>query len=691
MSEWDASGRLPGRALDEVDGKLLEQINSPADLKKLPVRKLTQLAEELREKIIETVSRTGGHLASNLGVAELTIALHTVFDFTRDRLLWDVGHQCYAHKILTGRRERFGTLRQAGGISGFPCPDESEYDLFSTGHAGTAISIATGMAWADQAAGRVDRRIVVLVGDASIVNGVSLEGLNNAGLLKRQFLVILNDNSMAIDVTKGALAGLLDRIRLTQTYTGFKQSAETVLRHVPLGDDIAETLRNIKHGLHATVHGAPIFESVGFRYFGPVDGHDTKALLTILRGVSRIPEPVLLHVHTQKGRGCDYAVEDPCRFHSPSAHSVNKGVVEFPSRPHPTWTRVFSDALIALARRDQRVVAITAAMPQGTGLDRFREAFPRRCIDVGISESHAVAMAAGLAKTGLRPVVAIYSTFLQRAFDQVFEEIALQKLPLIFCVDRAGLVGSDGAVQHGFLDIAYLRGLPGMVLMSPADEVELRSALDLAISLDRPCAIRYPRDEVPQPLNGTDAPFVLGRGCLVRPGRDGAFLALGATVEHAVRAAETLADASGVEAAVYSARFAKPLDTALIVKLIGSGEPAHQLAGGPLLTVEDHAVAGGFGSAVMELAAQRSLDAGNVKLLGLPDRFIAHASRSQQLAEAGLDADGLARAMIQCLDRRAVPEPSHRKPATMNPARHLPDDLQAGPAGGRAAGRSRTR
>ncbi len=635
---------------------VLEAIRSPADLKGLSARQLGQVAQALRDMIIQTVSRRGGHLASNLGVAELTVALHAVFDFRHDRLLWDVGHQCYAHKILTGRRDRFDTLRQRGGISGFPEPSESDYDLFATGHAGTAISTACGLARADQLAGRNDRRILAVVGDASIVNGVSLEAINNAGLLNRQFLVVLNDNSMAIDVTQGAMAQLLDRIRLTRTYSDFKQTAEHMLRRLPLGEEITDALRHIKEGLRATVHGEHLFESLGFRYFGPVDGHDLGALLRVLRRVAEIPQPVLLHVHTQKGRGCEYAVEDPCRFHSPSAHTVNGGVVEFAAHARPTWTQAFSAAAIDLARRDERVVAVTAAMPDGTGLADFRDALPQRYFDVGISESHAVAMAAGLAKAGLRPIVAIYSTFLQRAFDQVFEELALQKLPVILCVDRAGLVGSDGAVHQGFLDIAYLRGLPGMVLMAPADEAELRSAMDLGLSLEGPCAIRYPRDEVPPPIpEAAQRPFRLGEACLVRPGVDGTFLALGAMTEKALLAAQQLSEQHDVEAAVYSARFAKPLDERLIARLIAQGKP--------LLTVEDHASACGFGSAVMELAAAKSLEAANVKLLGLPDRFIPHAKRAEQLAEVGLDPASLAEAMIRCVERQAVPGEARRRPA----------------------------
>ncbi len=659
MKNQPLQNEKPSRA----DTSLPAQINSPADLKDKSPEQLSEIAEQIRSMIISTVSHTGGHLSSNLGVTELTIALHVVFDFPRDFLLWDVGHQCYAHKILTGRGERFHTLRQAGGISGYPAPSESDYDLFATGHAGTSISMASGLAWADsamrsasqntsQSAGETDRKVVAVVGDAAIANGVALEALNNAGLLKRQFLVILNDNSMAIDVTQGSLAGLLDRIRLTQTYADIKQTTEQVLSRLPLGSEITETLRHIKDGLRTTVHGEQLFESLGFRYFGPVDGHDMEALLDILRRVADVAQPVLLHVHTQKGRGCDYAVEDPCRFHSPSAHTVNGGVVEFPVRDRPTWTDVFSRTLIARAKQDEKIVAITAAMPDGTGLADFREAAPDRYIDVGINESHAVAMAAGLAKAGLKPVVAIYSTFLQRAFDQIFEQISLQGLPVVFCIDRAGLVGTDGPTHHGLLDIAYLRPLPGMVLMAPADEDEMVSALEMALSLEAPSAIRYPRDIVPVSVLAEDAsprkPFAMGKACCVREGADGTFLALGAMVEYAVLAAEILALNHEIDTTVVSARFVKPLDEELIGDLIATGKP--------LLTVEDHSVACGFGSAVMELASSKSLDTSNVRLIGVPDRFIAHAGRDQQLAEIGLDAESLAETMRRCVAGQTTPQ-----------------------------------
>ena len=623
---------------------LLDRISSPHQLRRLTEEQLQQLAQEIRERIIAVVSRQGGHLASNLGVTDLTVALHYVFDFAQDRLLWDVGHQCYPHKLLTGRGEQFHTLRQDGGISGFPAPSESPYDLFATGHAGTAISTAVGLAWADKAAGR-DSKAVAVVGDASIVNGMSLEGINNAAMLDRQFLIILNDNSMAIDRTRGGLAKALDNIRLTHTYSDLKNSAEQVLQRMPLGDEIRQALEHLRDGIKITLHGRQVFESLGIAYFGPVDGHDIPRLIRVLKRLAKVNHPVLLHVHTEKGRGAQYAVEDPCSFHSPSAYEHQGDTAVFPTRGHPTWTQVFSDALVELGTRNEKIVAITAAMADGAGLVDFREKFPDRCMDVGISESHAVAMAAGLAKGGLRPVVAIYSTFMQRAFDQMFEEVALQKLPVLVCMDRGGLVGSDGAVHHGFADVAYLRPLPGMVLMAPADSPELKAAMELALSLDGPAAIRYPRDEVPADLPGPCPPFELGKARACRDGRDGTFLCYGTMVETALAAASILQREDGLEVGVVNARFAKPLDAGTITRIIAGGRP--------VLVCEDHAMIGGFGSAVLEMASTRGLNTAAVRLAGIPDRFVPHGKRQEQLTDAGLDATHLAVAMKDMIQNPA--------------------------------------
>ena len=613
--------------------KILDQIDTPHKLRRLDESQLSQLADELRERIVEVVSKRGGHLASNLGIADLTVALHYVFDFSKDRLLWDVGHQCYAHKILTGRNESFDTLRQEGGISGFPSPSESEYDLFATGHAGTAISTAAGLAWADRA-NNADTKVVAVVGDASIVNGLSMEALNNAGMLKRQLLVILNDNSMAIDRTSGAMSQMLDRVRMNHTYADLKSSAENMLHHLPLGGEIADAIRKLKESLLTSIHGAQAFEALGFQYFGPIDGHDMNALTRVLPRLAAIDRPTLLHVHTQKGKGRQYAVEDPCRFHSPSAYTIEGGQAIFAPKGRPTWTQTFSKAMVKLGQENEKIVAITAAMPDGCGVVEFRKAFPERYIDVGISESHAVAMAAGMAKAGMRPIVAIYSTFMQRAIDQMFEEVALQNLPVMLCMDRAGLVGSDGAVHHGLMDISCLRTLPGMVLMAPADGAELTAAMKFGLSLEGPTAIRYPRDEVPESLPGKCPPFELGKARTVRNGDDATLLCLGTMVEPALAVAKTLQQENDLELTVVNARFAKPLDVSLISRLIASGKP--------MLVLEDHAITGGFGSAVMELASNRGLNASNVRLMGVPDRFIKHASRTQQLSDVGLDAEHIA-------------------------------------------------
>ncbi|HDZ21240.1 MAG TPA: 1-deoxy-D-xylulose-5-phosphate synthase, partial [Phycisphaerae bacterium] len=572
--------------------RLLNRITNPHQLQRLSMDELELLADEIRQQIVEVVSTNGGHLASNLGIADLTVAMHVAFDFSRDRLLWDVGHQCYPHKLLTGRGDRFDTLRKAGGISGFPAPSESDYDLFATGHAGTAISTAIGLALGDQRRGEGSRKVVAVVGDASIVNGLSMEALNHAAMLDRQLLIILNDNSMAIDRTTGAMARALDRLRLTETYSDLKHRTEYLLQHVPLGEEIFDALKHLRAGVRSALHGGRALEALGFQYFGPFDGHDLRGLIPLLKRLSRLEHPVLLHVHTEKGRGCEYAVEDPCRFHSPSAHSIEGGKVVFHAKHRPTWTQVFAEALTRAAGEDDRIVAITAAMPDGTGLATFRETFPERTIDVGIGESHAVAMAAGMAKAGLRPVVAIYSTFMQRAMDQVFEEAALQTLPVVLCMDRAGLVGSDGAVHHGSMDIAQMRAMPGMTLMAPADEAEMAAALTLALTLDGPSAIRYPRDEAPEPLTDECPPFELGRARPVRDGDDGLLLAYGVMVEPALAAAEIMAREEGLNVAVVNARFAKPLDTALIRQWIATGKP--------VVIVEDHAITGGFGSAVLE-------------------------------------------------------------------------------------------
>lgn len=622
---------------------ILSRLTSPADLRSLSWDQLNELARQIRQRIIEVVSRSGGHLASNLGVTELTIALHYVYDFSQDRLLWDVGHQCYPHKLLTGRAEQFDTLRKEGGLSGFPNIDESPYDVFSVGHAGTAIPTAVGLA-RGYAAHQVNRRVVAVVGDASIVNGLAFEGLNQAGLLRRQLLIVLNDNSMGIAPTQGGLAQHLARLRTSEFYEEVRRQTRKYLPRVPIvGRAALEALEHLKQGIKATLAPHQIFEQLGLLYVGPIDGHDLPHLIELLQMLRDVPSPVLLHVHTEKGRGVEWAESDPTAFHSPGPFRIEQGKVQIDNGTGKSWTDAFADALMTCARQDERVVALTAAMPDGTGTAKFAQAFPHRFLDCGIAESCTVDIAAGLCKAGLRPVTAIYSTFLQRAFDQIFQEVALQRLPVIFALDRAGLVGGDGAVHHGFLDIAYLRGLQGMVLMAPADEAELLAALRFALSLGGPCAIRYPRDRVPPPLPGVCPPFVLGQSRVVREGKSATVVGYGSTVTAALQAADNLL-AEGIDLRVINARFAKPMDTAMLTDVLSSGQL--------VVTVEDHSLAGGFGSAVLETAADLGLPTDSIVRLGLPtDRFIAHASRAAQLAEVGIDAAGIARAIRLRLGR----------------------------------------
>ncbi|MFH0980180.1 MAG: 1-deoxy-D-xylulose-5-phosphate synthase [Planctomycetota bacterium] len=622
--------------------RLLEKMRGPADLRSWSMGQLATLAEEIRARIVEVVGRNGGHLSSNLGVTELTIALHRTFDFSKDRLLWDVGHQCYPHKLLTGRNARFDTLRKAGGISGFPSAAESEYDLFDVGHAGTSIATAVGLARGDQMLRR-DTRVVALVGDASIVNGVAFEGLNQAGTLKRQFLVVLNDNNWGISLTQGAISEHLAKFRSSQRYDHLKRKVRERLPKLPLvGKPLFETLDMLKEGIKATLAPHQIFEQLGFQYVGPVDGHDLTHLVEMLDLLKDAQHPVLLHVHTDKGRGCDWAMADPGKFHSPMPFKVEAGKVTIQNGPGKSWTSAFVESLCRLAETNDRVFALTAAMPNGTGLDRFAERFPERFLDCGIAESCTVDIAAGLAYAGMRPVVAVYSTFLQRGFDQVFQEVALQGLPVLFCIDRAGLVGGDGAVHHGFLDIAYLRGLPGMVLMAPADEPELYEALKLGLSLSGPAAIRYPRDQVPELLPRC-RPFALGVSRKVRAGNAATILAYGTPTLAAVEAAELLS-AEGVEVAVVNARFAKPIDRDMVAAAFARGRP--------VVTAEDHSASGGFGSAVLETAQELGLDTRSSARLGLPaEHFVAHGSRKGQLAEVGLDAAGIAAAVMHLLGR----------------------------------------
>jgi len=620
---------LEHRALSD---RLLDRVDSPRDLRGMSPADLVRLAGEIRALVTETVAETGGHLASNLGVVELTLVLHRTFDFSRDHLVWDVGHQCYAHKILTGRREAFRRLRTAGGLSGFPSPRESPYDLFRTGHAGASISTALGLALAERAAGS-DVRTVAVIGDGALASGLALEGLNHAGDAKADLLVILNDNQMAISPTVGALARHLTRMRTAPAYGHLKQDVRQMLDRVPLGDALAKAIHTLKESLKEAVVPEHMFERLGFRCFGPVDGHDIEALLESLDELKRLDGPRLLHVNTHKGHGFAPAAEKPEAWHSAKPFTERNGrILTEPDAPGTgDWTCAAVDELIRLGEADKRVVAITAAMPEGTGLLRFARRFPGRFFDVGICEQHAVALAAGLAKGGLRPFVGIYSTFLQRAYDQLFHEVALQGLPVVLLVDRAGLVGADGPTHHGLYDIAYLRHLPGFTLAAPADRAELAGMLRLALDAGTPWAIRYPRDQVPASDFSAEA-VVTGRAAVLRHGGQGAILALGTTVAPALDAAARL-EADGVAVMVASARFAKPVDANLLTRLAQS-QPW-------ILTLEDHTLPGGFGSAVLEAGAAVGADLRKVHRLAVPEEFVEQDSRSAQLAAAGLGVDGI--------------------------------------------------
>ena len=644
---------------------LLERVKSPADLKKLSIDELQSLASEMRSRIFQAVSRNGGHLASNLGVVELTIALHYVYNFGPhptgpDRLLFDVGHQCYPHKMLTGRAGKFDDLRKKGSVGGFPMPEESPYDLFAVGHAGTAVSTAVGMARGDLIAKR-NNHVVAMVGDASIVNGMSFEGLNNMGTLRRQMMVVLNDNGMSISQPQGALASYLERVRVSTTYDEAKTLAHRIVGKLPtsVGNTIEAVWHHLKEGLKHVFWPGQIFENLGLKYFGPIDGHDLPGMIQLLGELKHVKVPVLLHVKTVKGNGYELTCAEPTKFHSPASFTVQGDFevqgcrVEIKKGTGKSWTAAFADAAIALAKNDQRVVGLTAAMPDGTGMSKFGASFPDRYFDTGICESHLMGMAAGMAKTGLRPITAVYSTFTQRAFDQIWQEVVLNNLPVCVAMDRAGFVGDDGAVHHGFCDISFLRPLPGIVLMAPSDEAELNRSLRLAMKLDGATAIRYPRDNVPvtnfeETVDDSlkaqaGGEWTVGKSRVLREGTDATIVSYGALTQNALLAAEQLT-ADGLSVGVVDARFCKPLDADMLTRVL-----ARQAKGHAVLTLEDHALANGFGTAVAEFAIAHRLPTHDLTRLGMPDRLVEHATRPQQLAETGLDAAGIAKSVTDAV------------------------------------------
>lgn len=610
--------------------RLLDLIDSPADLKKISVEDLPRVSAELRELIIDTVSEVGGHLASSLGAIELSVALHYVFTSPEDKIVWDVGHQAYAHKIITGRRAQFKTLRQAGGISGFPRPAESVHDAFGVGHSSTSISAALGMAAARDLDGR-SNKVIAVIGDGSMTAGLAFEGLNQAGHIKKDIIVVLNDNEMSISKNVGALSSFLSRKITGRFATNLKKEVEAFIKNIPrIGDRLVGIAKKAEDSLITLFTPGMLFEGLGFHYIGPIDGHDMEALLATFHDVSELKGPVLVHVLTKKGKGYVPAENDPASFHGVGPFVKDTGR---PSRKSkPSYTNVFSAALLEIAELDSRVVAITAAMPEGTGLSLFAERHPERFFDVGIAEQHALTFAAGLAKEGFVPVTAIYSTFLQRAYDEVFHDVCLQDLPVVIAMDRAGIVGQDGATHHGLFDISYLRHMPNMILSAPKDEEELRQLLYSSVNYNHPSAIRYPRGT----CEGVDitGPLTMippGEAEVLKDGSDVVLIALGTMVKPAMEAAMKLEEA-GIKAGVINARFVKPLDEKRIVEA-ASGSAA-------IVTIEENALQGGFGSAVLELLEERGIRS-PVKRIGVADEFIEHGGQAELRAQIGLDAAGI--------------------------------------------------
>lgn len=617
---------------------LLETIGSPSDLKKLQPEQLPDLASEIRQFLLETVSCTGGHLGSNLGTVELTIALHYCFNSPSDKIIWDVGHQAYTHKILTGRRESFHTQRQYKGISGFPKRCESEHDAFGVGHSSTSISAGLGMAAAAGLDGKRNHAIAV-IGDGSLTGGMAFEALNQAGHLKKNLIVILNDNEMSISKNVGAFSAFISRKMTGRYYRDLKKEMQVLFKHIPaFGTDILQFARRAENSMKSFLTPGSLFEALGFDYLGPLDGHDLPQLLEVFRNINELDGPLLVHVMTTKGKGYKPAEETPSQYHGVGAFDVatGKGVAKPAVK---SYTDVFGGTLVQLAEEDPKIVAITAAMPDGTGLNQFSQRFPERFFDVGIAEQHAMTFAAGLAADGFRPVTAIYSTFVQRAYDQVFHDICLQKLPVTIAMDRAGLVGDDGPTHHGAFDFSYLRHLPGIVVMAPKDENELRHLLKTGIYSGLPVALRYPRGPgYGVQLDRDVKALEIGTGEQLLDGTDVTIIAVGATVYPALQAAEALR-LKGVSAGVVNARFIKPLDEELILTVARRT--------GRVVTVEENALQGGFGSAVLELLHDRNLQDVKVRRLGLPDRYIEQGSQAQLRKDVGIDAEGITLSILE--------------------------------------------
>ncbi len=638
--------------------RLLDNINCPEDMKGLNQKELVQLASEIRKTIVNTVAEKGGHLAPSLGVVELTLAIHYCFNSPRDRIIWDVGHQSYAHKLITGRRDRFSTLRQQDGISGFPKRSESEHDALDTGHSSTSISAALGMATAASLQEK-DSKVVAVIGDGSMTAGMAFEALNNAGHLRKDLIVILNDNEMSISPNVGALSSFLSRKLTGRVATRLKKDMEAFLKRSGVGENIWQVLKRSEDSLKSLLTPGMLFEALQFEYVGPIPGHHIGTLIETLQNVKNVPGPVLVHVLTKKGKGYPPAEKHPDLFHGVGPFDIATGKSRKSKTPKPpSYTQIFGQTVVRLAQEDPKIVGITAAMPAGTGLKALQEAIPERFFDVGIAEQHAVTFAAGLALEGMKPVVAIYSTFLQRAFDQIIHDVCLSNLHVVFALDRGGLVGDDGPTHHGFFDMSFLRMIPNMVVMSPKDENELQHMLYTAAGHDGPVAVRYPRGlGVGVSLDWQLEALPLGKSSIERQGDDLAILAIGHHVHTAMLAADELAK-KGIRAAVVNMRYVKPIDQEVIEDV------ASRI--GKIITIEENALSGGFGSAVLEILSDKDIKDVHVRRLGLPDRFIDQGSQENLRKLAGIDAASLVKTAMEMIQ---APERNQEKPTRVHSLR----------------------
>jgi 1-deoxy-D-xylulose-5-phosphate synthase len=621
---------------------MIDTINSPADLRKLKLVDLPILAKEIRHEMLSTVSKTGGHLSSSLGAVELAIAIHYSFDTPRDRVLWDVGHQAYAHKILTGRARYFSTLRQLGGLSGFPNKDESpEYDIFTCGHSSTSISTGLGLIMASDL-NKDGRKVISVIGDAALAGGMAFESLNHTGQSKKNMIVILNDNELSITKSVGALSRYLNRIITNPAYNKIRNDVERVLMRIPrFGFRAYRAARKLEEGLKNLLIPGMLFEELGFRYFGPIDGHNIAQMITVFKNLTNLGEPILIHVITKKGKGYKFSEERPSEFHSTGPFDIETGI-PVKKTVKETFTEAFSDKIVELGKNNKKIAGVTAAMIDGTGFDKFAKAYPERFYDVGISEEHAVGLSAGLARGGYRPVVAIYSTFLQRAYDQIIHDVCLQDLPVVFCLDRAGLVGEDGPTHHGVFDIAYMRHIPNIIVMAPKDTDELKVMLEYAVQQNKPVAMRYPRGGLPILTNdasliyakhGTETePVKTGKAEVIKEGRDLAIIAIGSMVSTAVEVSAILLKKK-VDAAVINARFISPIDGQMIEDVCVSCKR--------VITMEEGVLEGGFGSAVLEFIERENIKGVRVKRFGLPDRFIEHGKRDELFKKYNLTPDAI--------------------------------------------------